>query len=149
MADRSEDWFNQSRRDLDSARAQRDSGFHEWACFIAQQSSEKALKAVFQRFGGEVRGHSLVELFNALQERVEIPGQLRRSAVHLDRYYIPSRYPNGWASGSPADYFTEEDADGAICHSQKIVRFCHGILAGPGLAQEPDSGGGSGVGPGA
>jgi len=48
MPNRSHDWFRQAERDLDQARDSRLSGKHEWACFAAQQSAEKAVKA-FQR----------------------------------------------------------------------------------------------------
>ena len=138
MAERSGDWLSQARRDLESARAQRAAGFYEWACFISQQASEKALKAVVQKLGGEPWGQSIVELLGPLQERLEVPDALRGSAVNLDRYYIPARYPNGWAAGSPADYFSAEDANVAIGHSQAILRFCEGVLARPKLADEPD-----------
>ena len=138
MAERSGDWIKQARRDLDSARAQLSAGFCEWACFIAQQASEKALKAVFYKLGAEVWGHSIVELLRALRERVEVTGDLDQSAINLDRYYIPARYPTGWAAGSPADYFTEEDANAAICYSEGIIRYCEGVLARPEPPQEPD-----------
>ena len=137
MAERSGDWLRQAQRDLDSARAQRAAEFHEWACFISQQASEKALTAVFQKLGGEAWGHSIADLLRTLKERVDVPASLHASAINLDRYYIPSRYPNGWAAGSPGDYFTDEDANSAIGHSEAILRFCEGVLAGPEPAQEP------------
>ena len=142
MAERSADWFRQARRDLDSARAQAASGFCEWACFISQQASEKALKAALQKLGAEAWGPSIVDLLRTLREQVGVPDELHASAVNLDHHYIPARYPNGWAAGSPADYFTEEDANAAICHSQAILRFCEGVLAGPEPAEEPDQAGG-------
>jgi HEPN domain-containing protein len=43
MADRSADWLAQADRDLEQARASQRDGRHEWACFAAQQSAEKAL----------------------------------------------------------------------------------------------------------
>lgn len=139
MAERSGDWLRQARRDLDSARAQRAAEFYEWACFISQQASEKALKAALQKLGGEAWGHSIADLLRTLKERVEVPAELQVSAVTLDRYYIPSRYPNGWAAGSPGDYFTDEDAGAAIGHSEAILRFCEGVLARPEPVEEPDS----------
>lgn len=54
------------------------------------------------------------------------------SARTLDRYYIPARYPNGWASGTPSEYITRDDARDAIGHSEKILRFCADLLAGSG-----------------
>ncbi len=41
--------FVQAERDLDQARASQVEGRHEWACFAAQQSAEKAVKSVIQR----------------------------------------------------------------------------------------------------
>src|SRR5436305_3536911 len=41
MADRSGDWMAQAERDLDFARTAARDGFHEWACFVAQQAAEK------------------------------------------------------------------------------------------------------------
>jgi HEPN domain-containing protein len=46
VADRSRDWFAQAERDLEQAQASRREQRHEWACFAAQQASEKAVKAL-------------------------------------------------------------------------------------------------------
>ena len=46
MPDRSRDWLNQAQRDLEQAEDSRRAGRHEWACFAAQQSAEKAVKAL-------------------------------------------------------------------------------------------------------
>jgi HEPN domain-containing protein len=130
MAERSADWIRQAMRDLESARAQQTSGFFEWACFIAQQAAEKAAKAVYQKLGAEAWGHSTTDLLRGLQERLAVPKDLLDVARRLDRFYIPARYPNGWASGIPADYLTEKDTTDAIGDSEKIVRFCADLLAG-------------------
>jgi HEPN domain-containing protein len=120
----------QARRDLEAARANARTGFHEWACFAAHQAAEKALKAVFQKNGGSAMGHSLVGLVAGLEDRVEVPGEVATHARMLDRFYIPTRYPNGWDSGSPQDYYTEEDSRDAIGRAGAVVRFCEGFLAG-------------------
>jgi uncharacterized protein len=46
MTDRSKDWFNQAQRDLEQAESSQAEGRHEWACFAAQQSVEKAVKVL-------------------------------------------------------------------------------------------------------
>ena len=56
MPERSGDWIRQAKRDLESAKSQLENGFFEWACFIAQQATEKAVKAVYQKFGAEALG---------------------------------------------------------------------------------------------
>jgi HEPN domain-containing protein len=131
MPERSKDWIRQAARDLDSARSQKRAGFHEWACFIAQQAAEKALKALYQHLGAEAWGHSLLDLMNGLREKVVVAEPLREDARDLDRLYVPTRYPNGWAEGTPADYITEKDALHAISSAENIVRFCEGRLARP------------------
>ncbi len=47
--DRSQDWLDEARGDLEHARSDMDRGFYNWACFSSQQSAEKAVKAVFQK----------------------------------------------------------------------------------------------------
>jgi hypothetical protein len=52
-----------------------------------------------------------------------------RPASVLDRSSIISRYPNGFASGKPGDYLSDQDALDSVCSSKIIIRFCNGILA--------------------
>lgn len=130
MPERSEDWLAQARRDLESARWQTEGGFFEWACFICQQSAEKALKAIYQGLGGEARGHSVLSLLEGLRERVGVDEGLFECARSLDRFYIPTRYPNSWAGGSPKDFYTREDAERGLRCAETILRFCEGRLAG-------------------
>ncbi len=47
MVERSKDWMDQAEGDLEHAKNDLKSGFYDWACFSAQQSAEKAVKAVF------------------------------------------------------------------------------------------------------
>ncbi len=129
MPERSSDWMRQAERDLASARIQSVNGFHEWACFIAQQAAEKAVKSVYQRMGGEAWGHSVSELLKGLKDRLDIGEELIDKARELDRFYIPSRYPNGWHSGIPGEYFNEKDSQHAIGNTEEILRFCQDILA--------------------
>ena len=47
----------------------------------------------------------------------------------LDKYYIIARYPSGFASGAPKDYFSEKEAENAISGAREIIRFCQDHLA--------------------
>ncbi|MFQ6616855.1 MAG: HEPN domain-containing protein [Fidelibacterota bacterium] len=127
MAERSQDWLKQARRDFESATGSFEGGFYEWACFIYQQSAEKALKAVYQAHNADARGHSIVGLMRGLKNNLgmnEIDDELEKQARHLDRYYIASRYPNGWPSGYPGEMITKDDAEIAKSSSQAILSFC-------------------------
>ncbi|MHA1644044.1 MAG: HEPN domain-containing protein [Candidatus Freyarchaeota archaeon] len=129
MPERSEDWMRQADRDLRAAEEMLRADFFEWACFMAQQASEKAVKAVLQRLGAVAWGHSVFDLLRILANRLEVSDEILDYARTLDRYYIPSRYPNSFESGSPYEYFNRRDAEDAIVCAGRILGFCKGILA--------------------
>jgi len=130
MAERSADWMKQAKRDLEMAGKARESGFFEWACFIAQQAAEKAVKSVYQARGGSAIGHGIGSLLRGLREKkVTAPDKVLKAAKKLDSHYIPSRYPDGMAEGTPADHFDREDADEAIRSAGEVLRFCEDLLA--------------------
>ena len=51
-------------------------------------------------------------------------GRFRESAKILDKYYIPTRYPNGLDAGAPADAYTAAEARQAIEYANEIITFC-------------------------
>lgn len=118
------DWLKQAQRDLEAAGNSARAGYHEWAAFAAQQSAEKAVKALVHFLQGSTRGHSITAFFEALPASVPIPEGLLDSARELDQVYLTARYPNGFASGSPADYFTEKSSQRLIGHARSIFEFC-------------------------
>jgi HEPN domain-containing protein len=123
MAERSRDWFRQAVHDLAHARSSSGTGDHDWACFAAQQAAEKALKALASRLGGEAWGHSLLAMVTELTRVEPDTAMLRDNAIRLDRYYIPTRYPNGFDAGAPLDYFLESDSREAIDHAEQVIEF--------------------------
>lgn len=61
----SQPWIEQAERDLEVARHLAAHAFHEWACFTAQQSAEKAIKAVRLSLGTSIdtiKKHEMLEL---------------------------------------------------------------------------------------
>jgi HEPN domain-containing protein len=96
--------------------------FFAQACFVAQQTGEKALKAIAYAQGERlVIGHSLVELATRLQERVPALRPLREDAGILDQYYVPTRYPSGLAGGVPFEAFGESQAGAALAAAERFV----------------------------
>lgn len=118
----------QARRDLLHAKKDVDDGFHEHACFESHQAAEKAVKAVYQRLHGEAWGHRVSHLLAEIRPRLEIPEELVDDAKLLDQYYIPTRYPNGFESGAPADYYTRAQAADASERATRIIDWCAGVL---------------------
>lgn len=131
MANRARDWFEQAASDLAFAREARDSGRFEWACFVAQQAAEKAVKAAFQHIGGNAWGHSIADLLAVLAREHADAGDYRTSALELDKAYIPTRYPDAHPSGAPHNRYTTEEADRLIQHADRIIRYCEGLLSEP------------------
>ena len=128
MPDRSADWLAQAKRDLNHAVHAREDKDFEWSCFSAQQAGEKAVKAVFLYLHGEGWGHSVYGLLGALGDKVHVPERLLEAAKTLDKHYIPTRYPNGFDSGAPGDYYTKTNAQEAIENAKEIVEFCEGCV---------------------
>lgn len=128
MVERSADWFKQAKRDLEFANRASIDGFFEWACFAAHQSAEKAVKAILQKIGYDAWGHSLLMLCQTLATSDKSANDLIEDAKKLDKLYIPTRYPNGFPSGAPMDYFSQEDAEIAIKSSQKILNWVENRL---------------------
>lgn len=109
-------WLRQAEEDLDAAQKSADIlGKHYLACFLAQQAAEKALKAVFYARGAQsVRGHSVAELCTAAEEIDPDLAAMRPRLAKLDRYYIPTRYPNGLSGGHPFEAFDVRDSSEAV-----------------------------------
>lgn len=130
MASRAQDWLAQAERDLEHARHDHQAGYHEWACFSAHQAAEKAVKALYQHLGGEAWGHSVKRLVDQLPPTIPVAPEVVDCARILDRFYIPTRYPNGFDYGTPADYYTAADSQQAADCAATILRFCASCLPG-------------------
>lgn len=109
--DRSPDWLKQAERDYKLGEISAADEFHEWAAFAAQQSAEKATKALAQFLHGSARGHSITTILLHLSASVEVPSDIVDCARELDQVYVTARYPNGFVSGAPADYFTAKTSE--------------------------------------
>ncbi|MBZ5543677.1 MAG: HEPN domain-containing protein [Acidobacteriia bacterium] len=121
---RAADWLKQAELDLRAAEDSRTTGHHEWAAFQAQQCGEKAVKALVQSLHGAVRGHSITEILRQLPASTGIPPALLLAGQELDKVYFTSRYPNGFASGAPSDYFNERNSQELLAHARQILGFC-------------------------
>ncbi len=126
---RSADWLKQAKRDLETAKLNLKGGVYEWACFIAQQAAEKAAKAMCEEHKVMTRTHQLTVLLKAVRDLENVPDDLYEKGAALDRFYILTRYPNGFQSGAPMEYFFQKDAEEAISYAEAIIRFCGDKIA--------------------
>jgi HEPN domain-containing protein len=123
------DWYEQGKRDMEKARLDIANGYYEWACFTSHQATEKVIKALALKSGTNLWGHSLNEMLSVLALRIELPAAIQDNARLLDLYYIPTRYPNGFPAGKPADYFTARQAKEAVDAASTVIRFCESLLS--------------------
>ena len=115
-------WLTQALHDRDAARLNRDHGFHEHACFLAQQSAEKALKAfLYGRGEGPVLGHSTLALTLECADHDSAFNALQDSCRRLDQLYIPTRYPNGLPDNIPHEFYDQKLADQALADVQAVL----------------------------
>ena len=82
MPNRAGDWLAQAKRDLEQAEASERDGRHEWACFAAQQSAEKAVKACHLSQGQEAWGYVVARLLRELP--LSVPDMLIEKGKILD-----------------------------------------------------------------
>ncbi|MHA1315197.1 MAG: HEPN domain-containing protein [Candidatus Helarchaeota archaeon] len=120
---RYKDWMNQAEEDLKAAEDSLATSHYEWTCFQCQQSVEKILKAFLDYNNVSMRGHSIRNLLGNCSEFADIPLKMTRDAVELDFHYIQPRYPTGFTTGYPAQYYTKEKALDVIRIAREIVKF--------------------------
>ncbi len=121
-----ERWLMAAEADLAAARALLNAGFFAHACFTAQQCGEKALKALWHLSGEDAWGHSIQKLAMQFPGRsyvADLSAWIEKGA-RLDRYYIPTRYPNGLPDLTPAESYFQPDAEEAINLAAYLLAEC-------------------------
>ncbi|MGC8974905.1 MAG: HEPN domain-containing protein [Thermoprotei archaeon] len=115
-------WVESASRTLESARVDHAHGFYSWACFKAHQAAEKAIKALLWGLGRPRAGHSLPVLLSDLRDVVgEVSEDIVESCMRLNKYYIPTRYPDVWSEGIPEEQYTEKESLEAISMAEEVV----------------------------
>ena len=116
-------WVDQAAEDLDAARVLRDAEKYAQACFYSQQAAEKALRGMGWRHGRRLSEHSILRLQCDLEEiDPDVQRLDKKELALLDRFYIPTRYPNGLPHIIPQRGFCRADADAGIAAAEKVLK---------------------------
>jgi HEPN domain-containing protein len=109
MQAESERWLQFAGEDLQMAELALQEGIYNQVCFHSQQSAEKAVKGLLL-FQGKTppRNHLLGDLLTLL---VSNPFANSLEIQLLDRFYIPTRYPDALPGSLPEGLPAHEDAD--------------------------------------
>jgi len=117
-------WFKQAKADINSAKDSLTTSHCDWACFQAQQSAEKSLKAfLYQKGFRALLTHSVRDLLNECGKHEKSFLDFIDQGRFLDTFYIPSRYPNGLPGKNyPAEFYIKKDAEECINSAALILQ---------------------------
>jgi HEPN domain-containing protein len=107
-----ERWLLTAEEDLEAAILLRDAKKYAQGCFLAQQSGEKAVKALWYLEDADPWGHSIQRLVTDFPDRdalSDFENWIERAAL-LDKFYIATRYPNGLPDLTPGQVYRLDDA---------------------------------------
>ena len=124
-------WYETARDDRDTAKVLLDNKKYAASCFHAQQAAEKALKAMCFLYGLDPWGHSIVKLIEILKSQKQIVSKVisyRKEAMALDRFYIPTRYPDGLPDITPMEAYSVDDAETALEFSGHFVNLAGEVI---------------------
>lgn len=129
-------WQSQAASAASVARIASEAGHFEWACFMAEQAAQIAVKGLLHGIGAEAWGHDLTVLATHAAEALGAawPGDLADPAARLSRHYIPARYPDAHPSGPPSTHYLPSDAERALGDMSRLVEAVTAAwqsLAGP------------------
>lgn len=115
-------WLSQAEYDVQAASLNAREGFAALACFLAQQTAGKALKAYLYAQGERpVLGHATHLLVRQCMEYDPSFEAMRDICRRLDQYYIPTRYPNGLPDGIPQEVYTADQAQDALAGARQVL----------------------------
>ena len=122
-------WLDRAKDDLRFAEAGIKDGFYSQPCFLAQQAAEKAIKALIYskepnldlKQIKELKTHNLPFLLKKVKPRgTETNEEITISVKTLNKYYLPTRYPD---IPDVIGSYTKEIASDALEKAREIVRF--------------------------
>jgi len=125
MNETGERWLAFAREDLRMAELALTEGILNQVCFHAQQCVEKAVKGWLEQHDQlPPRTHRMADLLPLLPS--DLMGELGNALRLLDRFYIPTRYPDAvpdtLPGGVPRPSDAEEALDLARCALRRIER---------------------------
>lgn len=113
-----EKWWRQAENDLEKARDNLKTNHPDGAAFFAQQSVEKALKALLIKKKGQFpKIHDIV----ALSRMANLPDDITKKCKIINPYYTETRYPD-FSEKIPAESFSKEEI-------MEIIRLSRDVLS--------------------
>ena len=124
------DWLFFTDSDLTTAKSSFEDKLYHIVCFHAQQAAEKAMKAYLTSKDQIIpKDHSLRgKLYAAIHDSLPEIDQYLEILNFLDRFYLPTRYPDALPGSLPDGLPTKKDAQAALVDTEKFVAFIRSQL---------------------
>jgi HEPN domain-containing protein len=113
-------WLGFARQDLRMAELAMSDGLYNQVCFHSEQCVEKVLKAWLADNGKKIpRTHRMADLLPLLP--AELVGGMAEEIILLDRFYIPTRYPDALPGSLEDSLPSEEEALETLNLAKKVL----------------------------
>ena len=128
MSETAKRWLAFAQEDLRMAELAWAEGIFNQVCFHAQQCVEKAIKGWLEQQGRiPPRTHRMADLLVLLPP--DLMGELSDALRLLDRFYIPTRYPDALPGVLPGRTPEQRDAEEALDLAQGALQRVEAALA--------------------
>ncbi|MFA6222196.1 MAG: HEPN domain-containing protein [Desulfomonilaceae bacterium] len=119
-------WLQTAAEDLAAARTLYDHEMYAASCFHSQQAGEKSIKAIWFFEDEDPWGHSVKKLVDEFPKKDDFPdlAEVNNFAALLDKYYIPTRYPNGLPDLTPGQVYIQSDAAVGLVAASGFIELC-------------------------
>jgi len=120
----SDRWLYFADEDLQMAQLGYGAGIWNQVCYHSQQAAEKMLKSMMTN-RHPPQTHRLSELCRLVN--ITLPNELQESVVLLERFYIPTRYPDALPGSLESGLPNQADADEALKTANSLREFVSGL----------------------
>ncbi len=119
-------WLTQAKDEFQDADDLRKRNRFYLALFHFQQAAEKALKAYLYLKVKSIEVFYTHSIDDLLEMTMDIDPDFKEvaQAKKLDKYYVPTRYPNGLPGGVPSRYFDDpKEGEEAMELAKRVIEL--------------------------
>ncbi len=115
------DWLRFAAEDLQVAEWALSAGLFNQTCFHAQQCVEKTLKAwLLHHSLSTPRAHQMSVLLELAPRPLPFLAEIEEGVLGLDRFYIPTRYPDALPGALPEGMPGSADAEESLSLARHV-----------------------------
>jgi len=120
-------WRSDAEQALGAACTMAETGRHNWACFLAEQTAQLALKGLLHGIGAGGFGHSLTKLGeDAAGVGLALEPPALDALARLGRHDQPARYADTHVRGPAHAQYTASDAEQALADARLVLEVVDG-----------------------